>query len=121
METNNEYWGLSTHINLYACDKALISSAEQIKNYVIELCDRIEVKRYGDPMLVHFGERDEIAGYSLVQLIETSSITGHFVDHNGDAYIDVFSCKFYNAEEVVAFTKTFFSASEVVFDVIKRK
>ena len=26
-------------------------------------------------------------------MIETSSITGHLVDINGDAYIDIFSCK----------------------------
>jgi hypothetical protein len=25
-------------------------------------------------------------GYSLVQLIETSAITGHFCDRSGDAY-----------------------------------
>jgi S-adenosylmethionine/arginine decarboxylase-like enzyme len=26
-------------------------------------------------------------------MIETSNICGHFVDSNGDAYIDIFSCK----------------------------
>ena len=35
---------------------------------------------------------------SLVQLIETSSITGHFVDVNGDAYLDIFSCKPFEIE-----------------------
>jgi S-adenosylmethionine/arginine decarboxylase-like enzyme len=26
-------------------------------------------------------------------MIETSNISGHLVDSNGDAYIDIFSCK----------------------------
>ena len=48
----------------------------------------------GPPVLQRFAEHvPEAAGYSLVQLIETSAITGHFCDKSGDAYIDVFSCK----------------------------
>ncbi len=47
---------------------------------------------YEEPVLEHFATHDlSKAGYSLVQLIETSPITGHFVDKNGDAYLDVFS------------------------------
>ena len=50
---------------------------------------------YGQPMIEHFATHDEDkAGWSLVQLIETSSITGHFVDKNGDFYLDLFSKEF---------------------------
>src|SRR5262245_51794966 len=52
------------------------------------------MKAYGAPLLERFAEHlPEAAGYSLVQLIETSAITGHFCDLSGDAYIDIFSCK----------------------------
>jgi S-adenosylmethionine/arginine decarboxylase-like enzyme len=34
-----------------------------------------------------------LLGYSVAQLIHTSSITCHFMDTSGDAYIDIFSCK----------------------------
>ncbi len=52
------------------------------------------MKAYGDPQLNHFATHcPEAAGYTLTQLIETSLISGHFVDKNGDAYIDIFSCK----------------------------
>ena len=48
----------------------------------------------GEPKIEHFAANNpNAAGFSLVQLIETSSITGHFVDLNGDSYIDIFSCK----------------------------
>ena len=53
----------------------------------------------GEPNIKHFATHNEdAAGYSLVQLIETSSITGHFVDKNGDCYIDIFSCKAFDIE-----------------------
>jgi S-adenosylmethionine/arginine decarboxylase-like enzyme len=43
----------------------------------------------------------EAAGYSLVQLIETSAVTGHFCDASGDAYLDVFSCKDFDAQVAI--------------------
>jgi S-adenosylmethionine/arginine decarboxylase-like enzyme len=62
--------------------------------WVRSLVERIGMRAFGEPVCEHFATHDpEAAGHSLVQLIETSSITGHFVDRNGDAYIDVFSCK----------------------------
>jgi hypothetical protein len=43
-------------------------------------------KAYGAPVLEHFAEHlPEAAGYSLVQLIETSAITGHFCDLSSEA------------------------------------
>ena len=46
------------------------------------------------PMIVHFATHaPDKAGISFVQMIETSNISGHLVDMNGDAYIDIFSCK----------------------------
>ena len=58
---------------------------------------------YGEPLLAHFAEHvPDAAGWSLVQLIETSSITGHFCDATGDAYIDVLSCKAFEPEAALA-------------------
>jgi monoamine oxidase len=54
--------------------------------------DYYELKRLSPSYRVYFGEDDK-AGFTLVQLIETSNITGHFCNSTNDAYIDVFSCK----------------------------
>jgi hypothetical protein len=45
-----------------------------------------DAKAYGAPVLEHFAEHlPEAAGYSPVQLIETSAITGHFCDLSSEA------------------------------------
>ena len=36
-----------------------------------------------------------------MQLITTSSITGHFIDHDRHIYLDVFSCKEFDNATVI--------------------
>ncbi len=114
-------WGKSTSIDLYDCDPELIRSADEIKRFVYELCDLIEVTRFGECTVVHFGEREEIAGYSMTQLIETSLVSGHFANKTNTAYLDVFSCKYYDPEIVAAKAKEFFKAKEVRLNSVLRK
>ncbi|MCG6162196.1 S-adenosylmethionine decarboxylase, partial [Leptospira bandrabouensis] len=73
-------WGLLTSIDLESCDPVLIRDADAIKRYVVELCDLIEMKRFGETVVVHFGEDERVAGYSMFQLIETSCISAHFAN-----------------------------------------
>jgi S-adenosylmethionine/arginine decarboxylase-like enzyme len=67
----------------------------------------IDMKAYGKPLVVHFGAGNK-AGYTLVQLIETSNITGHFCEEDNSAYIDVFSCKEFDKEKVKEVVNVFF-------------
>ena len=113
-------WGKSTAIDLKECDLQMISSKTQIHEYAIEICKLIDMKRYGDPTIIYFGNKEEVLGYSLVQLIETSSITGHFAEHDSSAYIDIFSCKEYDARKAAEFTKQFFGAKHMKFSQIER-
>ena len=83
-----------------------------IQTYVIKLCELIQMKRFGDPTIVHFGEEERVAGYSLVQLIETSNICGHFANESNAAYIDIFSCKYFDPELAAAFTIETFAAQK---------
>lgn len=105
-------WGWHLALNLYDCDPDLITSANVIRNYVIGLCDLIQMRRFGDPMIVHFGEDERVAGYSLVQLIETSNICGHFANASNAAYIDIFSCKYFDPELAASFTVDTFGAQK---------
>jgi S-adenosylmethionine/arginine decarboxylase-like enzyme len=113
-------WGLCTCIDLKGCDPAAIRDAERIRRYVIEICDLIRMKRFGEPQVVHFGPNDRVAGYSMTQLIETSLISGHFANEANAAYIDIFSCKEYEPEEAAEFTRRFFGADSVAFQVLLR-
>ena len=80
------------------------------------------MKAYGPPVLEHFAEHlPEAAGYSLVQLIETSAITGHFCGSSGDAYIDIFSCKDFQAELAVRVVRTAFRPKHINAITLERQ
>ena len=112
------FWGYHLLLDISACDKASIVDEENLRNFLLALVQRIDMVAYGDPVIKHFATHDpEKAGYSIVQLIETSNITGHFVDKNGDAYIDVFSCKPFDTRKVVAVVQEFFKPQNVVHNL----
>jgi len=113
-------WGLSTSVDLYKCNPEIIRDAKAIKIYVDELCELIEMKQFGETKIVNFGDDEKVAGFSMVQLIETSLISGHFANHSNSAYIDIFSCKYYEPSVVVEFTKKFFEAKDVKTHYILR-
>lgn len=107
-------FGWELIMDLYECDRELIASEESIKKFARELCIVIGMKPYGDPMTPYFGENlDYTKGYSLLQFIETSSITGHFSEKTAAAYINIFSCKEYDVNTAENFTKNFFKAKRV--------
>jgi len=107
-------WGYCTAIDLSYCPIELLTNEEHIRNYVDILCKSIlGVKRYGDTLIVNFGEDERIAGFSMAQLIETSLISGHFANSLNGAFIDVFSCADYDVESVVDFTEVFFEAKHI--------
>lgn len=109
---NANAWGLHSAIDLHGCNPDKIRSADEIKRFVVELCDRIEMKRFGECTVVNFGEDERVAGFSMFQLIETSCISAHFANATNSTYLDVFSCKFYDPEEVAKFAMEFFESDE---------
>jgi len=116
-----ELWGILSCIDLYSCDPKKIRDASTIKKFVVELCDLIEMKRFGETQVVHFGEHERVAGYSMTQLIETSLISAHFANLSNTTYLDVFSCKSYDPQKVADFSKAFFGAKDVHLQVVRRK
>ncbi|MBN2124811.1 MAG: S-adenosylmethionine decarboxylase [Deltaproteobacteria bacterium] len=114
-------WGMLTCIDLYGCDPDLIRDAGEIKRFVKELCDLIEMKPFGETLVVNFGEEERVAGYSMTQLIETSLISAHFANLTNTTYLDVFSCKPYDPQTVVDFATTFFKADRVKHQMVVRE
>ena len=107
-------FGYELVLDLFECDEQVITSKKKLKEYVDRLCMLIKMKKYGKTLLPYFGEKEKYTkGYSLVQLIETSSITGHFSDYWKTAYINIFSCKVYNKDIAKKFTKEFFGAKRM--------
>ena len=114
-------WGLLSCIDLYECDPATIRDAEKIELFVSQLCKLIEMKKFGETQVVHFGEDERVAGFSMIQLIETSLISAHFANASNTTYLDVFSCKIYDPQIVVDFAKRFFKAKEANLQTVNRQ
>lgn len=111
---NQKIYGYELVMDLSGCDEQVLTSRKKLKEYVDKLCELIDMKQYGKTLIPHFGAaKDYTKGYSLVQLIETSSITGHFSDLWGKAYINIFSCQSYDHKKAKEFTKKFFKAKAV--------
>lgn len=118
--TDSPPWGILTCIDLYDCDPETIRNALKIRHFVSELCERIEMKRFGETQVVHFGEDERVAGYSMTQLIETSLISAHFANQTNTTYLDVFSCKPYDSQVVADYAKDFFKAERVNIQTVQR-
>ena len=113
-------WGLLSSIDIYNCNPNRIRDKEVIAEYVSRLCKLIDMKQYGEPIIVHFG-KGEIEGFSLVQLIETSLISAHFANETNRAFIDIFSCKLYDPEKAAQFSMEFFGGTHYRLNTVIRK
>ena len=113
--------GIASAIDIYDCNPGKIRNTEVIRRFVVELCDLIEMKRFGETQVVHFGEDERVAGFSMVQLIETSLISAHFANLTNTVYLDVFSCKPYDPETVKAFAQSYFDGSRSHLSVTVRQ
>jgi S-adenosylmethionine/arginine decarboxylase-like enzyme len=120
-ENQAEYWGISSSIDLYECDLALMQNAGAIREFVVELCDRIKMRRYGETQVVFFGDEPRVQGFSMTQLIETSLISAHFADASRAIYLDVFSCAPYSSEDTAAFAAEYFKAARYELHVVHRR
>jgi hypothetical protein len=116
-KTDN-HWGLAIGIDLERCNPEKINNPDIIRDFSIGLCDYIKMKRFGEPVIIKFGNNPKLSGYSLMQLIETSSITGHFKDFDGNAFLDVFSCKGYPPHATSIFCKKYFNAQKSIIRYI---
>ena len=109
----NKPWGQHFILDIAGCNNN-VRSKEKIKSFVVELVDAIDMVAYGEPIIEHFAEHsEEAAGYTLLQLIETSAISGHFSDNFKDAYIDIFSCKYFDVDMVVGIVEKYFGPESI--------
>jgi len=114
------HWGYHLMLDCSGCSPEAIKDYDTIYHFTKKLVKDIDMVAYGEPQIVKFGHGDK-AGYTLVQLIETSNICAHFVDENNTAYIDVFSCKPYDDEVVMNLIIDFFGATGIRRNFVTRQ
>lgn len=105
-------WGRELVLDLAGCDLATITSHAALAQFSVDLCKVIDMEMYGPPILERFAlDNPDAAGFTLLQLITTSSITFHFSERKRTAYGNVFSCKWFDADEATAFITRFLGAT----------
>jgi S-adenosylmethionine decarboxylase len=105
-------WGYHLILDCGNCAQQAIRNKTTIENFSRALVNRIDMVAYGNPQVQHFGSGNK-AGYTLVQLIETSNICAHFVEETNDMYLDVFSCKPFQVQDVEDVVQDFFDPKSV--------
>ena len=114
-------YGKELILDLFECDPKIIRSKKKILEYSNKICNLIKMKKYGKPICERFGfGKDFTAGFSLVQLIESSLVSGHFSELWSKVYINIFSCKNFDDKKAAAFTEKFFKAKKIKNRVLIR-
>ena len=109
---DNNFWGYHLILDCSGCDHDKITNYDNVYSFAKQLVKDIDMVAYGEPQIVDFGSGNK-AGFTLVQLIDTSNICGHFVNENDTMYLDVFSCKDYDTATVTKLVKEYFGAKMV--------
>lgn len=114
-------WGYHLLLDCSQGDKTLISDKQNVREFITELVWAIDMVAFGDPWIERFATHDENkAGISFCQMIETSNITGHFCEVNGNFYIDIFSCKPYSSDIAMEVVDKYFKPTKIRQHYISR-
>ena len=107
-------YGKELILDIHDCE-ALPCNRNFLKKYFKELCDLIGMKRedlhfwdYKDAQEEYDNAPDHLKGISAIQFIKTSNITIHTLDVLRKTYINIFSCKGFDEDVVMAFSSDWF-------------
>lgn len=127
MKKNRKPYGKELILDLHNCDTKKFNR-KMIREFFRGLCKLIDMKRcelywwddYGLPQSERQTE-PHLKGTSAIQFIMTSNITIHTLDILKSVYLNIFSCKDFNAKKATLFSKEFFRGEVVNQKVIERK
>ncbi len=119
-------YGKELILDLHNCDCSTFTR-KSIKKYFNLLCKKIEMKAeklcwwddYG--LEPEFQQKEaHTKGTTAVQFILTSNITIHTLDLLNNVYINVFSCKDFDADLAMKFSEGWFKGKIVNSQIIER-
>ena len=122
--TNLDYWGKHLICNCSNCN-INITKKEIIKEFILKLCCITYMTPIGDVIFYEVEktkENDEadLTGLTAFQMIKTSNITIHFCEPSKSLYLDFFSCKTYNEEDVIDLIKVYFRPERTNSKIVLR-
>lgn len=114
-------YGREFLLDLHNCDPNTFTR-ESLRNFCIRLCELIDMERgpiyFWDEQGVPEDQKEtepHIVGTSVIQFIRTSSITIHSLHVLRRVYLNVFSCKDFDAEKVEECAVNWFQGDVVNF------
>ena len=114
-------WGQHLILDLAGCPRERLICKDNLTRWVSALIESIEMKAYGEPVIEHFATHShDAAGFTLLQMIETSNISAHFAENIGQVYIDIFSCKSFDNDTAKKVCAEYFAPSHVESHEITR-
>ncbi|MFC2152184.1 S-adenosylmethionine decarboxylase [Bacteroidota bacterium] len=119
-------YGKELVLDLHHCDASTFTR-KSIRKYFKLLCEKIDMQAEKLCWWDDHGIPEELCqteshtkGTTAVQFILTSNITIHTLDILKNVYINVFSCKDYDANIVEEFSKEWFKGEIVKSTLIER-
>lgn len=108
------YYGWELILDLHECEH-LPTTREQLREFMTTMCNMISMEAedlhfwdYADTPEEYEAAPAHLAGISAVQFISTSNITLHTVDKMKQVYINIFSCKSFDAYLAAEFCACWF-------------
>ena len=106
-------WGMLAAIDLHGCERRRLESPESIRSFVATLADTIDLEPRGPLVLERLGN-GALEGWSAAQLLETSSITLHADEASACCFVDVLSCRGFDAEVAAGLAAAYFGGLPTV-------
>lgn len=112
-------WGKTLSLDLFGVNRERITSCDYITTFIKVLVKKAGMVCHGPCYCERFGEGN-LNGISALQFIETSSVTVHCDEVENRVFIDLFSCKDFDDQDIVQFCLYFFETEEFVKHVFDR-
>lgn len=113
-------WGVYCAIDLYGCNSWKVKHKPSVFGFLSDLTRKIGMVPHGLPNVPDsFGEND-LHGLSGFQFIKTSHIAVHCDPIENRVMIDIFSCKDFDTQTALEFSKTFWNATHATINVSER-
>ena len=122
-----DIYGYELILDLHECDSSTFTRAS-IERFFAKLCDLIDMEQcdlhFWDDVGVPEEEQQtdpKTKGTSAVQFILTSTIVIHTLDLMRAAYVNIFSCKAFDASVAENFTVRWFGSQDWTSNLLERR
>jgi S-adenosylmethionine/arginine decarboxylase-like enzyme len=126
MEMTSGDYGKELVLDIHNCNIEHFNRAD-LEKFFIDLCEVIDMERadlhFWDDLYVPEDQKQtepHLVGTSAIQFIKTSNVTIHTLDIMRRVYLNIFSCKDFDADTAKDFCVSYFAGEVVNCQVFRR-